>query len=632
MLEFIRERAQGWIAWIIVGFLILTFSVWGIEYYLSSEAEVNVAKVGDEKITADEFQRAYQQRRMQLQNMLGERFDPSLINDAQLKKDVLERLIERRLLLQMAKDAGLRVTDEQLAQTIRSIPALQQDGRFDQQLYLQLLESQGETVSSFEETVRQDLLLNQLQRGLSLTEFVSKREVSEALRLQQQSRDVGYTVLPVANFMEGPLPTAAEVSQYYEEHRNDYTLPEQVSVEYIELSSDALVQGQPTEEEIRQAYEQRAADFSTPEERRVRHVLIQVPAGADQAKVDAARKRAEEALKRIRAGESFEKVAREISEDPGSASLGGDVGFFGRGVMDPEFEKAAFALNKGQVSDVVRSGFGFHVLKLEDIHAGRSKPLEQVRDEVVRDLQQQKAEERFYERSETLSTRAFENPDSLEPVAKELGLHVQTSEPFSREAGAGIAASPKVRTAAFQEEVLAGANSEPIEIEPGRLIVLRVKEHRPSAARNLEEVRPEIERALVRSKAAERAKAAGEAGLERLRKGEDAAAVASSLGAQWQRKPDVKRADAEVDAGVKKIIFRAPRPTSGKPAFAGEALPNGDYALIAVYKIEEGSVADGSARVAAQESLENEQAMERIREYVEAIKARADIKRYPENI
>lgn len=632
MLEFIRERAQGWIAWIIVGFLILTFSVWGIEYYLSSEAEVNVAKVGEEKITAEEFQRAYQNRRMQLQNALGERFDPGMINDAELKKDVLERLIERRLLLQMAGAAGLRVTDAQVAQTIRSIPALQEEGRFDQQLYLQFLESIGESVSSFEETVRQDLLINQLQRGLAQTEVISQREVAEALRLQQQSRDAGYAVLPAAKFMEGPPPTAAEISQYYEEHRNDYTLPQQVSVQYIELASQALTQSTPTEEEVRLAYEQRAADFVTPEERRARHILIEVPAGADQAKIDAARKRAEEALKRVRAGEPFEKVAQQLSEDPGSASAGGDLGFFGRGIMDPEFEKAAFALNKGQVSDIVRSGSGFHVIRLEDIHAGQRKPFAQVRDEIARDLQRQKAEERFYELSETLSTRAFENPDSLDPAAKELGVSVQTSPLFTQSNGTGIAASPKVRAAAFQEEVLAGTNSEPIEIEPGRIVVLRVKEHRPAAARSLNEVRPEIERVLRQSKAGERAKVAGEAALARLRKGEDPAAVAASLGVQWQRSTALKRTDTTIDAGLRSLVFKAPRPAERKPTFLGEPRPNGDYALVAVYEVKDGAIPNGAARIAAQESFEGTQAIGRIEDYVEALKARAEIKRYPENI
>ena len=355
MLEFIRERAHGWFAWAIVILLVIPFALWGVHQYQTTDAEVNVAVVNGKKISDAEFQRSYQQQRDRIKAMMGKNFDPSLIDDKQLKKQVLENLINREVLVQGAHDAGLRMSAVRVGAEIRAIPNLQTKGQFDPEIYHRLLRSQGLSVGAFEKMVSNDLVIQQLNQGVGGSAFVTKLELDTLLRIKLQQRDVGYALLPVSSYIGKATVDDKDVEKFYQDNPDRFRTPEEVSVNYLDLSVDSLAKDiQVTEEAVRERYQERAADFTTPEERHARHILIKVASDASPEKVEIAEKKAEDILARIHKGESFSELAKKYSQDPGSAKEGGDLGFFGRGVMDKAFEKAAFALKVGEVSDPVR--------------------------------------------------------------------------------------------------------------------------------------------------------------------------------------------------------------------------------------------------------------------------------------
>src|SRR3569623_1473154 len=320
MLEFIRERAQGWFAWAIVILLIIPFALWGVYEYMSPEVKVNVAVVGGKDIPATEFQQTYQQQRARLQAMLGRNCDPALIDDARMKTDVREYMSEREVVLQSAVKNGRRVGDARVGAEIRAIPAVQTDCKIDKELYDRLVKSQGLTVKGFEQFVRNDVLVQQLRGGIAETAFVTQPEVDALIRLREQRRDIGYTLVPVARYIEEAKVDDQAVAQYYKDNQAQFRTPEQVSVEYLELAVRDIAAKLPpdTVSDLRQHYEERKSDFTVPEERRARHILILVGADAKPAELDAARNKIQEILARVRKGEDFATLACVFLQDTGS--------------------------------------------------------------------------------------------------------------------------------------------------------------------------------------------------------------------------------------------------------------------------------------------------------------------------
>ncbi len=636
MLAFIRDRAHGWFAWFIVIILIVPFALWGINEYFSPEAEVNVAVVNDTKISSARFQQAYQQQRSRLQAMLGANFDPAIFDDKTMKNDVLEGLIGREVLLQAALDAKMRIGDMQVAQQIRTISAVQSEGQFDAELYNRLLRSQGMSVGGFEQSVRTDLLVEQIRSGVAETTFVPAALVDALIRVQNEQRDVGYVVVPAARFIEQAQFDDQQVQTYYEVNRERFRTTEQVSVDYLELSLDTLAAGvSVNEDDVRASYEQRAAEFGVPEERRARHILLQVGSDAPEEEVSAAKAKIEGLLTQVREGAAFEELAKAQSQDPGSAGDGGDLGFFGRGMMDRSFEDATFALQVGEVSEPVRSTFGYHIIKLEEVRGGDLKPFEEVRAQVERDLKRTQAEAQFFEQVEQLANLAFEHPDNLTAAAAALDLEVKTSDFFTAEKGAGIAANARVRNAAYSDEVLLGGhNSELVELRPDHIVALRLQEHRPATVRPLDEVSSEIRSALRLEFAREQAEALGRELLAAIEEGADAAEVVKQHELSWERAGMIDRLAASVNREVVAAAFRAQRPTEAKPVYQGLALGNGDYAVAAVYAVQEGdpSLADAATRERVVKELSRDYADAEFVAYMNALKASAEIKRYPDNL
>ena len=587
MLQIIRDRAQGVFAWIIVILITVPFALWGIHQYFSGGASTAVAKVNGVEISQRDIQFAYLQRRQRLQQMLGDNFDPKLFSEKRLKQQVLQQLIAREALVQAVTKAGFRIGDSLLGAEIRAMPAFQQDGAFSSDLYTRALRAQGMQPAMFETQMRRDIVGSQLQAGIAASAFATKNEVDNYLRLQGQKRDIGYLELPVERFTDKVSVSDQEIGDYYDKHREQFVSPEKVSISYVELSLDEIAKDiDIPEAQLKARYKAQQDNFRTPEERRARHILIMSPPNADKAADEAARKKAQKVLDELHQGASFASLAKKYSDDPGSAKQGGDLGFFGRGVMDKSFEQAAFSLKVGEVSGLVHSSFGYHIIKLEAVRGGKVKPYAEVRDELLKEAQRAKAGPQFYDEADRLANLAFEHPDSLETVADTLGLKVKQTEHFTRNGGKGIAAKPKIVSAAYSEDVLAGNNSEPVELGTNDLVVLRIRDHVPSAQRPLKDVREEVASRLQRQKAQDAARTAAEKIQQRIAKGEDPKHVADEFEVEWKRKDGLKRNGGEVGATIVRAAFAMARPSSkDKPTAQEVELKSGDQAVVALYAV-----------------------------------------------
>ncbi len=597
MLQVIRDRAQGVFAWIIVGLISVPFALWGINSYFGGGGDDSVAEVDGVKISTRQVQSSYQQQRDRLAQMFGGKIPENLFSEEVMKKQVLQQLIEKEILIKAAIDNGMRVGDQQLGELVTGIDAFHTNGKFDMQQYERVLAQQGMSPKLFENRVRRDLLAGQLNDVISTTEFSLDSEVDAQLRLQQQQRDIGYMVVPVNNYQDGIEISEEAVRTYYETNAARYMQPEQVKIDYLELKSDDIASGfEVSEEELRQRYETQKLNFRTPEERKASHILVTIAVDADEAQTNEAQAKAEALLQRVNSGEDFAELAKAESQDPGSARNGGDLGFFGLGVMDKAFEEATFALQKGEVSGVVRSAFGFHIIKLEDIKGGETKPYEEVAAELQREIQNQRATEIFFNKAEQLASLTYEQPDTLTIAAEQLELTIKHSDYFARSGGAGIAAEPKVSAAAFSEDVLArGNNSETIELSENHLVVLRISDHKPEALRPFEEVQATIESTLKREKAQAIALEEAKVLFAKLQAGDEPAEVAATQNLEWRQRNDLQRDDSELDRTIVQAVFRMPHPADRSVSREQLSLPGGDQALVTLYAVKPGAVAAAEA-------------------------------------
>jgi peptidyl-prolyl cis-trans isomerase D len=637
LLQSIRDRATGWIAWIIVILISIPFALWGIQEYLSPSSNVAVATVDGTDIGIGDFQRVYQRQREQLQSLLGANFDINQLDEERLREEALNQMINEELMLQAALAGGMRVGDQQLAVAIQAQDIFKQNGVFSEDLYQQWLRIQGHSAGSFEYDLKRSLLTQQIVDGIATSAIVTDRELRNAVRLRGQKRVVDTLTVPVARFEDVAIDDEA-IRAHYEANQVDYVSPEQVKLKYIEVSRDAIAAAVDVDDdELRAVYERRKHDMQTPEQREASHILITLADDADEATVTAARERLAELKRQIDGGASFTELAREHSEDPGSARQGGSLGAFGRGVMDPAFEDAVFTLALGEVSDPVRSAFGLHLITVDAIMPSKLPSFEEIRDRLRAEYQNDKAEQQFVERVDIMATMAFENPDSLDAVADSLGLTPSVTDWTSPQAAAnsGIGRNPAVVEAAFNPDVLRdGFNSEPIELGPTRVIVLRVAEHRPSRQESLDEVRERIERELAGREARKGAADSGRALLERLEDGEDRQRVAEQAGLVWSGESELARDSGGADAGVLRTAFRLARPAPGTAVFGGTEVAGGDFVIVALERVVDGSLdgEDTEQRATAKRQLEVEAGRATYDAVVETLRGQADVVILRENL
>ena len=608
MLQFIRDNATGWIAWGIVILISVPFALWGIHQYVTPESTVAVATVNDREIGYYEFQRVYARRRQQLQSFLGAGIIGADAED-RLRREVLDGMIDSEVVVSSGVAAGMRVGDEQLANTIQVQEVFRTDTGFSQNVYESWLRSQGYSPGGFEEDLRRSLLEEQVALGISASDFITPSGLRDAARVRLQRRSFSLLTLPAARF-GGFEPTESEIAAHFERHGDDYRAPERVRLRYLEISMDEIAAGiKADDEELRAVFDAERERFVTPEKREVSHILTAVPPDAGADLVEQARERLVALRSRIDAGESFADLARAHSDDPGSAVSGGALGFIERGIMVPAFEDAAFALVPGQVSDPVKSSYGWHLIKVTSVQESRGAAFEEVRDQVLVQYQAREAERIYVERVETLANVTYEHPESLEAGARELGLPILETGAVSRTGRSDdpIASEPAVVAAAFSSDVLDdGNNSEPIEFEPGRIVVVRAFDHEPSRALDLDEARADVVAALRAEARRTSVIARGRELLADLRSGRVPEEVAADTGLEWSRFENVDRAESELSERLLEVAFRIPRPGGGVPQFDGMVDDGGDFVIVSLSRVEDGDISsmNEDERRSLQQALE----------------------------
>lgn len=633
MLQNIRDRAQGWLSGVIVIVICIPFALWGINEYIDASANVVVAEVDGTELDLRQFQQAYQRQRLELQALFGP--DVNQLDQDRLKQDVLERLVERALVQEVALDSGMSISDSQVAALIKSMQGFQRDGVFAQALYEQRLRATGMSPIAFEEQLRTDMLNEQLRQTVVASAFVSAKETSKIDRLRNQKRSIAYTIISHEPYESGIEVSDAEVEDYYQSHRDDYMTEEMVKVSYVELAVEDLAKQVVVDDKLlRDYYESHRSDYTVPEERTASHILVKVPKGASDDDVKTARATAEKFLGLARQGESLSEIAETHFDDAELEVEFGQTGSLQQGVMEPAFDEALFSMQPGELSEPVRTKFGFHVIQLDEIRAATTKSFEQARDEIEATYRRQKAEAQFFDYAEQLANITFETPDTLEPARDALDLEIKHSDYFSRSGGSGLMANQKVVAAAFSLEVLdEGVNSEPVELQDNRLVVLHLEEHRPARLRDLDEVRPSIVAAITKARAKEQTYQRGRDLLERLKAGEDRVSLAAAEQLEWKEAEEVGRLDPNVNRAILRTAFRLGRIQGGKPIYGGVAMGTGDYALVAVLGVKDPQ--DGSGEQKDQKQSRDTLLMQRRasawRDFVAELKRHADIKLYTEN-
>ncbi len=583
MLQAIREKAQGWLAYAVVGMISVPFALWGINQYFGGGGELTAVSINGRDINQREFRQAYSDQRRRLQEVLGKNYRPELIDEDQQREQVLNGLIQNELLTSSARDRGFRVSDLQVAQIIQNESTFQRDGRFDPALFQQYLHTQGETADSFGYRLKTIMLRNQMQAGISGSEFITPGGLARLKELRTEKREIEYLVVPLARF-SSVIPGDKEIEAYYEKNKERYVTPEQVRVEYVELKLDDIAANMtPDEALLKQRYEEQQSRFGTPEDRQVAHILITVD---DKTDDEQAKAKAEVLRQRILGGERFEDVARKESQDPGSADNGGDLGFIGHGILDPAVEKAAYGMGLSDISEPVRSAFGYHLLKILAVKPGDVKPFNEVRDQLKREVQREMAEKQFFDEAEQLANATYENPDTLSVAAERLHLKIEQSGWFSRGGGEGIASDPRVAAAAFSDDVLNSKNnSEPLELSPTHYVVLRALEHKASSQQGLDEVKDRVVKALVADMARQSAQELGRELATKIRDGAKLSEVAESEHLDVKNPEPLARSGGGIAPELRRLIFRLAAPEEGKISVGGLPLENGDYAVVALKKV-----------------------------------------------
>ncbi|HYW92619.1 MAG TPA: SurA N-terminal domain-containing protein [Gammaproteobacteria bacterium] len=629
MLQSIRDRASGWLAGLLVVLISIPFALWGINRYFGGGGEEVVAKVNGQEISANAFQREYQQRYTQIQQAYGDQFDPSMINQGKFKQQVLESMIRSRLIAQHIHDAGFAITSQELANQIESIPAFQKNGKFSEKLYRERLQQQGYSPSQFEQKLRNAIEIDQLRTGVLGSAVVTRQDVDAYVRMRYQKRKVSYLEIAAKHFLGQVKVSDSQVQSYYHKHRSDYMTPERVRLKYVELSPQGVAKSvKVTQSDLKQYYHQHIQRYTTPPRRHALHILIKPKNGNDAA----AHKKAEQIRNEALSGKSFRKLARKYSDDAGSAKQGGDLGWVSPGEMVKPFDKALFHLKKGQISKVVKTRFGYHIIKLVGVQPKHTKPFDQVRDQVEQSYRQHQAKSEMYDLGQKLANVTFEQPDSLQPAAKKLGLKIRETGWITREGGKGIGQNDKVIKAAFKPQVLKqGMNSDPIQLKDGKVLVVRVAEHQKAQQEPLAQVHDRIASTLRRQEAEKKAKEKGQAILHQ----EDGnwrklSSFQSMPGLSYHDPGAIERDDQKLDSALVQTIFRMPRPQGKQPAVSGVKLSSGDYAVVALHKVSDGNPATlGKEKLAkTREQLGARQGNAEFDAYVQALRDKGNVTEY----
>ncbi|MGA8862632.1 MAG: SurA N-terminal domain-containing protein [Gallionella sp.] len=620
MFDFVHENKR--LVQIVLALIILPFALWGVSSYdRSGNAADVVATVNGTRISQKEFNDALRRQQDRMRQQLGANYDPAMFDNPQMKQAVLDNLVSQHLLIERARAAGLTVPDEQIAQVIAGIEAFQVDGKFDKKRYESVLATQNLSPLAFEARVREDLLGQQMQETYVQNGFAANRVADTIIRLNEQQRVVSIFPISFQSFMSQSEVDDAAVKNYYDQNSSEFQVGEQAKVEYVRFSADDLLKKvQVSDDEVRNYYDGHKNEFGSPEERRAAHILIAVNASAPQAEQDLAKAKAEQILQQARQNPAqFADLARKYSQDPGSAANGGDLGFFGHGMMVKPFDDAAFSLKVGEISGLVKSDFGFHIIKLLAIKPASVLSFDDARQGIANKLRQQMADDMFAELANKFSNTVYEQSDTLKPAAELVGAKVEQSGWLVKGVASGAPWTGKMLQAIFSDDVIKNKrNTDAIEVVPNTLVAARILEFKPASTRLLNEVQDKIRQQLLRKQAQELAVKQGKSLLEKLQEG-------TALKLKWEASQSVTLGKhGPLDTGLVRQIFQA-NPAK-LPQYAGSELPQNGYMLVRIDAVKDGEAIDDAKRVRYVQQLQQLTGEEMFRAYLADAEKNAKIK------
>lgn len=629
MLQALRGKKSSLLIKIILVVITIGFSFWGIESYLFTRVDSSVATVNGAEITQDQYRQRFDENRQRMMQMMSGQLDASFFERPEMKKQVLDQLINEHLLIDANKDLGITITDDRIKREILAIPAFQKDGKFDSDTYKMLLQAQNMSPRAFDDRVRQDLAVRELPQQVGSSVLITDAQLDNYLRLKDQRRDFRYVKL------DKPAPDTAPVSDdeiqaYYKEHTAEFTTPERVALEYLELDGSKVeVNATPDDAVLKDRYEKEKSRFVSAEQRLASHILIKVPGKGSPDDQKQALAKAEGIAKDAKAGKDFAALAKQDSDDLGSKNQGGDLGWLDKGQTDEAFETALFAMNKGDISDPVLTADGYSVIDLRDIRPGKTRSFEEVKVDLAKEYATSEKERAYTDKAGRLTDLTYQDASSLDSAAKELNLTVQKTELFARNGAAGIAANPNVVKAAFSDTVLVqNNNSDPIELGPNHIVVVRIAEHKPATPMPLDSVKELVRARVEAERASKQAKERADKLFADLGNGETLDKIAEANKVKVETQQGIGREAVNVDSAIVGAAFTLPRPTADKPQRQLVTLTNDTYALLQLDTVADGdpSKLDAKTKEAARNTLAEAIAQTTTREFVDALRADAKVR------
>ena len=583
MLLKIREKSQGVFAWIILIVICVPFALWGIQNYIGGASEDAIVTVDGKEFFQNDVNKAYQQYS---QNFAGMNLD-----EATLRQQAMLKLVKDEVLLQHVRGEGLVIPDAEAKAFIQSLEYFQVDGKFDKSRYKTLLNAQQLSSTQFIQRIKQAQIMEQYQRSILASSFATTEDIELFFRIQNQQRDIDYLTIPLIPTTETPSDEA--INNYYQQHQDLYQTREQVSIEYVSLSLDDLAQKiAVTDAQLNSFYEDQKDLYSTKERRKISHILFSFGKDGND---EAVLVKAQAAQKQL-STKTFEALAAEVSDDAITAKNGGDLGLFEIGGLEKSLEDAVSQLQLGEVTTPIKSSFGYHLLKVTELVASETKSFEQAKADVSKAFQRKEAETNFYEMAERLAEVSYENPDNLTIVADELGINIQKTELFSKDKGDGIADEAAIRAAAFSEDVLAGNNSESIELGSDKVIVLRVLQHQAENSRPLIEVKAPIIVALLKQQAQQQAVNTAIEIKKQLASGQEIQMIATEKTLAVKSMMGLVRNNKELPWQVNQAIFKAVKPVENKPTILTVGLDTGEQYVVLIHKVTEGVMSESDKK------------------------------------
>ncbi len=581
LMQKIRNWTTGWVAGAILGLIIITFAVWGINFS-GQGSEPIVASVNGEDIKLRQFQQAYNNFREQMKKYTGR----SLASDEEdsLKKQTLDKLINDEVINQAAKDSGLQISDSTIRKTVRDIEAFGGENGFDRAKYEISVMQLGMTPIVFEHQLRLEMMANQLQDAVKNSAFVSEKEAVWLTRINKQTRDLSYVILPADELKDSIEINDDAIEEYYSKTSQGLLDPEQVKIAYLELSVEKLAEGiETTEEDLRTYYENNEDKYDAKEERKVNIIDIKLSPEAEDEEVKLANSKMEKMRALIASGVSFADVAEKHDDEAKPEMLVSEHGYIARDVLPKELDDIVFSTEENELSKVERTDIGLHIFRVEGIKDGVNSTYENSKELVEKDYKKSEAEYKYFDLADKLVTLAYEHSDSLDVAAEEIGVEIQGSDFFNRDNASGILADPKVLAASFNEEAIkSGQNSEAVELNNNHLVVLQVLEYSPAEKKPLEAVKEQITQILKIEQASKLQQEKGQEILEQLKQVADLSQAAENLGFEWKQADAVTRDVVSVNRKVLRTAFKLGKPADNGFTSVGTEIGREDYAVVAV--------------------------------------------------